>query len=1161
MAHNIQYYKNLLSNANVKAFLLTIRKGEGTLVSDGYRLLCGVPVRQPRTFLSMADHPNMYYAPLDSTAAGAYQIIYKTWERTKRDLNLPDFQNSSQDIAALKLIDGRHALDDVINGKIIDAINKCNKEWASLPGSKSGQPQQSLQSAIDFYKQNGGFLAKFDEDKVKDMKAYGTGYVAQSTDSGGTASSSSSGTESNSFTQTLDFSKLAQNIDSQEQDDTTVSWGSRSSNLEESDYIGLKQYLIYLVSRYYPQSLMPFAELIPKFNTDLLNPVDGLSPEAVDALKFTGKATGLDYQNITNKIKDNLTNDKIIDADRYERTRKQLKKLNDEGGTDLFTYDPFFEFSDSFNNPNKQGKDITAKRGLSYKLYGNVVLNPAAEAEGLSKPGAIGLKGITIENGSLTQNGMTLITVKILDVQGNKLLDVNSPWSFMLNQRMDLQDFLFRYGWQVRIPKYDPNNQYKDDPQAAKFWNHIGWAGLFNARMGENNDSWDRGEALKKIIYGMSSKSDDTLTFTQNVTEKTLMNPGYSTLVGDDGKVSYRVRRDTNMFDYYSLTLINSEINVNPRDASIEATLVFKTNTAVANCLCPLNGMGLVGNFSTKSLVANKKEVTLSELMNAFVDDNYAYSSQDATKTELAKNKELYYTKKNLDDWLTVIGGIGTDSQLYINPSDIKVKISTDLKDEIINATNKDTRLLIEWLNKLLSENDMSILVAADKTSGSQLQSGFVIALDNDKANQLGGTTKTNAELAKKDITFGDFLEMVENTNRDTQTFIGSRLYVQDDVFSQRFQGSLVEEISVEKLNAPNQASIQANQNFADGVDPTSVDEGTENTDTETKAATTSTTKPGEQSKVTLADKKRNLNILYSQMLGLKVKAICHPWLKLARPCYVKGTGFWDGKYTVMKVQHELGDDGKFISIINAFRVIDSNVAEDKNRKSGINQFAAMNNPGAYKATPYTGPIPKGSAIKANAPTASLPPGVVPVNEEGKKMQADVLAATEKVQKINDSSIEGFIEHLHFSYRNHFRAFINDFQTARPEYKVVITSGYRSFAEQETLYNQDNRNARPGHSMHNYGLAIDLNVVLRATGAVVASKASSDDSWHNTGILTYAYKYGLTWGGISFGSYKDRVHFGLDGTFDTNILYYLARSQYGDNVNNIRGNYMKLTIS
>ncbi|RQQ65598.1 muramidase [Burkholderia stagnalis] len=133
-----------VADTNVQAFLTLIRTGEGTTGPNGYRTLFG-----GGTFDSYARHPNIAVTrgALTSTAAGAYQILYRTWLEISAAYGLTDFSPASQDTAAVALIKRRGALADVIAGRFDSAIVKCNKEWASLPGSPYGQPTLTLDRA------------------------------------------------------------------------------------------------------------------------------------------------------------------------------------------------------------------------------------------------------------------------------------------------------------------------------------------------------------------------------------------------------------------------------------------------------------------------------------------------------------------------------------------------------------------------------------------------------------------------------------------------------------------------------------------------------------------------------------------------------------------------------------------------------------------------------------------------------------------------------------------------------------------------------------------------------------------------------------------------------------------------------------------------------
>lgn len=143
----------LLGNRNVQAILRVIRAGEGTADDGGYSRLYG-----GAQFSGYADHPRQSIRKwgITSTAAGAYQFLSRTWDETRRIMNLPDFSPRSQDLGALGRIAARGALADVLAGRFTTAIRKLNKEWASLPGSPYGQKTMNFNAALAIYQGNGG---------------------------------------------------------------------------------------------------------------------------------------------------------------------------------------------------------------------------------------------------------------------------------------------------------------------------------------------------------------------------------------------------------------------------------------------------------------------------------------------------------------------------------------------------------------------------------------------------------------------------------------------------------------------------------------------------------------------------------------------------------------------------------------------------------------------------------------------------------------------------------------------------------------------------------------------------------------------------------------------------------------------------------------------
>lgn len=151
-------------NRNIGAFLDMLALSEGTSTvkgsDNGYNVLYGGGL-----FHSYADHPRKTLTftikgkRVTSTAAGRYQILARFFDAYKKQLNLPDFSPESQDKIALQLIKECRATDDIIAGRIHDAIYKCRSRWASLPGAGYGQHEHKLETLVDAYIHAGGKVA------------------------------------------------------------------------------------------------------------------------------------------------------------------------------------------------------------------------------------------------------------------------------------------------------------------------------------------------------------------------------------------------------------------------------------------------------------------------------------------------------------------------------------------------------------------------------------------------------------------------------------------------------------------------------------------------------------------------------------------------------------------------------------------------------------------------------------------------------------------------------------------------------------------------------------------------------------------------------------------------------------------------------------------
>lgn len=145
---------------NVKAFLALIAHTEGTDrygQREGYDVIVGGSL-----FTDFSDHPNklvkLQRYNIYSTAAGRYQILHRYWKHYKALLKLPDFSPASQDAVAIRLIKEQGAYNDVVNGRIKTAIQKCANIWASFPGAGYGQREHKLTDMLAFYQKAGGVL-------------------------------------------------------------------------------------------------------------------------------------------------------------------------------------------------------------------------------------------------------------------------------------------------------------------------------------------------------------------------------------------------------------------------------------------------------------------------------------------------------------------------------------------------------------------------------------------------------------------------------------------------------------------------------------------------------------------------------------------------------------------------------------------------------------------------------------------------------------------------------------------------------------------------------------------------------------------------------------------------------------------------------------------
>jgi len=157
---------------NIQAFLWMIRVAEGSAKPTGYQVQWPsreFDVRNPKRpdgtdnpSFGFADHPREVRTAngIPSSAAGAYQFLYRTWVECKNRLDLLNFNPQNQDRAAIYLLALNNSIEDIKKGNFAEALYKNRKTWASLPGANyPGQGMRSYNTLVQAYKLAGGKLA------------------------------------------------------------------------------------------------------------------------------------------------------------------------------------------------------------------------------------------------------------------------------------------------------------------------------------------------------------------------------------------------------------------------------------------------------------------------------------------------------------------------------------------------------------------------------------------------------------------------------------------------------------------------------------------------------------------------------------------------------------------------------------------------------------------------------------------------------------------------------------------------------------------------------------------------------------------------------------------------------------------------------------------
>lgn len=133
---------------NLEKMLMLITFTEGTdRQKTPYNELFGFS-----NFVGYEKHPNIRVkaANYSSTAAGRYQILYRTYLSMLKKFPKATFGPEWQDRMALELIKEANGYALAKAGKFEEAILEINNIWASLPGSKYGQPTRSMTECLTF---------------------------------------------------------------------------------------------------------------------------------------------------------------------------------------------------------------------------------------------------------------------------------------------------------------------------------------------------------------------------------------------------------------------------------------------------------------------------------------------------------------------------------------------------------------------------------------------------------------------------------------------------------------------------------------------------------------------------------------------------------------------------------------------------------------------------------------------------------------------------------------------------------------------------------------------------------------------------------------------------------------------------------------------------
>jgi muramidase (phage lysozyme) len=134
---------------------------------DGYRIVVGSTPAKPILFSSYANHPNQLIVlknGLQTTAAGRYQFLHKTWVALQAKLHLRDFTPINQDRACIELLRECGAYAHFAKCRLFNpdefaqALKCAAPIWASLPGAGYSQHENKINDLATAF---GAALARY----------------------------------------------------------------------------------------------------------------------------------------------------------------------------------------------------------------------------------------------------------------------------------------------------------------------------------------------------------------------------------------------------------------------------------------------------------------------------------------------------------------------------------------------------------------------------------------------------------------------------------------------------------------------------------------------------------------------------------------------------------------------------------------------------------------------------------------------------------------------------------------------------------------------------------------------------------------------------------------------------------------------------------------